>query len=939
LSANKYIFVFIFILICFIGHSQTNKIEIDATLLTDTQQIKIEQEITYYNTSSVDLDTIYLLHWANAFKNQKTPLAKRLLENYDKNLYFAKKNERGYSEIKSISCNNQKAPYFDLKNASDILKLNIPKTLKPNDSVKINISYLVKIPLDKFTKYGYSYNNYNLRYWYLSPAVFDGKKWHTISNLDMDDYYINPTHYKINFKIPANYSLHSDLSSTVFTESNSKNYQLEGFKRVDIEINIQQKNNFSNYQTNDSLEIITNINNTKLSENIKTNVLDRQLRFIENYLGKYPHKKILINKTTYLKNPVYGFSQLPKSLTPFSDVFEWDIKMFKAFTNRFIENTILVNKRDDAWIADGIQTFLMIEYVKKYYSEVKAIGRISKLWGIKHYNIAKLDFNGKYPFVYQFATRKNIDQSLITQADSLSNFNRKIVNKYKAGLGLRYLDEFLNDNILKNSLQQFYTENSLQLTSSTNFSTILSSKTDKNLNWFFGDYVQTDKKLDYTIKKIEKYNDSVKVHIQNLSNFTAPITLYGIRDKNIIFKKWIEGIDSIKIVTVANNNLDRLSLNYEYLYPENNLRNNWKKTDKKILNRPIKFSFFKDIEDPYYNQIFYNAYFAYNYYDGLILGPELYNQAVFKKKWLFSITPAFGFKSKTLTGSFSLIYQHLPENSSVYRYRIGMVGGKSHYDENLAFNKFTPFIQIDFNRKTLRDVGGRTLVARYVVVDKEKPLIVDNPESYNYNVFDLRYGYSKPDILKDFRYSTNFQLSKDFSKISLDVRYRKLTNKNRQLDFRIYAGSFLFNNTESDFFSFALDRPSDYLFDYSYLGRSEESGFLSQEIIIAEGGFKSIFEEKYSNQWLVSSNVSVGIWRWVEVYADAGFVKNHNNNAFFRYDSGIRLNFIHNFLEVYFPLQSSLGFEPGNPNYGSKIRFVLTANPGKIYNFIKRGFY
>ncbi|RLD79880.1 MAG: hypothetical protein DRJ07_11155, partial [Bacteroidetes bacterium] len=62
-------------------------------------------------------------------------------------------------------------------------------------------------------------------------------------------------------------------------------------------------------------------------------------------------------------------------------------------------------------------------------------------------------------------------------------------------------------------------------------------------------------------------------------------------------------------------------------------------------------------------------------------------------------------------------------------------------------------------------------------------------------------------------------------------------------------------------------------------------------------------------------------------------------STLFRYDSGIRLNFIHNFLEFYFPIQSSLGFEPGLPNYASKIRFVFTLSPSKIYNFIRRGFY
>jgi hypothetical protein len=48
----------------------------------------------------------------------------------------------------------------------------------------------------------------------------------------------------------------------------------------------------------------------------------------------------------------------------------------------------------------------------------------------------------------------------------------------------------------------------------------------------------------------------------------------------------------------------------------------------------------------------------------------------------------------------------------------------------------------------------------------------------------------------------------------------------------------LLYNSNSDFFSFALDRPTDYLFDYGYYGDLKVVVF-SQQLILAEGGFKS----------------------------------------------------------------------------------------------------
>jgi len=916
--------------------AQNNEISIKAVVVQD-YKILIDQEIIYYNPSDLPMDTMYLLNWANGYRDKKTPLNKRLIEDYNKSLYFAKRKDRGYSTIQKLESNGVSLTFNELQNASDIIKVVLPSSLQPGKSIKIHVVYELRVPSDKFTRYGRSKMAYNLRYWHLTPAVFD-KKWHLFSNLNMDDYYMQPTDFKIEFAIPLGYSLHSELEQEAEIKEDHVLYKLYGKNQMDIELNIQVNNDFSVYKI-EGPDVVTNIKAKNLIENIKEDVLQRQLDFIQEHLGEYPHSKMFVSYVGYLKYPVYGFNQLPKFLNPFSNIFEWDIKMFKAISDQYIAKTILTNTREDAWLADGIQIYLMMAYVEKHYPEVKAIGSVSKKWGIRRYNIAKLEFNGKYPFVYQFSARKEIDQSLITPTDSLSNLNQKLVNRYKSGLGLRYLDSYLNENIVKKSLQDYYKAHQLKLTKTEDFGTIIRSKTNKDLGWFFEDYLQTNNKINYTIKEIKKTEDSVHVTVLNKSNFKAPITLYGVNKKDIKFKRWLEPIENEQTITVSKKGIDRLSLNYEYLYPESNLRDNWKKLDKKLLNRPLKFTFFRDIEDPYYNQVFYKPFVGYNFYDGLLLGPTFYNQALFKKKWLFSASPVYGFKSNTLTGGFGFAYEHLPQKSSVYRYRAGINASRAHYDNDLAFNKVTPYVSINFKRNSLRDVGGKSILARYVIVDKELPTGLEDPETFKYNIFNIRYGFTKPDIINDLRYFADFQLHQDFSKVSLDIRYRKLTNINRYLDFRLYFGSFLFNNTESDFFSYASDRPSDYLFDLNYLGRSESSGFLSQEIIITEGGFKSIFDDPYANEWILSTNGSIGIWRFVELYADAGFLKSRNEAARFKYDTGVRLNFIHNFLEVYFPLQSSLGFEPGFSDYGSRIRFVLTLDFERIYNFVKRGFY
>jgi hypothetical protein len=914
-------------------YAQTNTIKIDAVIDNKTDVIKIQQEIVFHNKTNKELDQIYLHNWQNGFKDRKTPLSKRLIEDYSKSLYFAKEKERGFTKILNLTANYKTIRFSTEEHQEDIIKLDLNKSLKPNDSILINATYTVKIPDAKFTGYGKTATGYHLRFWYLTPAVYN-KKWQLMSNLNIDDLFIDATNYDINFKIPQNYFISSNLSSK---KSNDTVFNFYGKNRTDIIINIDKTNRFTTYNTKD-LDVITDISFKELNKTLATSILNREINFIESFLGKYPHQEILVDEITQRKNPIYGLNQLPRFLNTFSDVFDRDLTLFKALTKKYIDNTLLLNRRTDYWLIDGIQVYLLMEYVKKYYPEVKLLGSVSDTWLLSKFNLSKLNFNDKYPFVYQFITRDFLDQSLTTQSDSLSNFNRKIGNKYKAGLGLQYLNGFLGDSIVKKSIKEFYTSNKLKLSASSDFEKIITSKTDKDLSWFFGDYINTNKKIDYTIKKVDIVNDSLKIVIKNKRNITAPVALYGVKNKKIKFKTWVTGIDSTKTVTILKGDFDKVSLNYEQIYPEYNSLDNWKKTNKSLLDKPLQLQLIKDLSDPYYNQLFYQPVIDYNYYDGISLGLKLHNKPIIKRNFNFKIIPKYATKSKTLTGSTSIAYNQFFEESKLQSIAYGLSASNYHYAPELSYSVFVPYVSFSFKRESLRDVGGKYFTAKLININKESAPNTITKEQDKYTILNLRYVYSKPNIIKGISYKFNADIASNFTKLSTDIRFRSLTSNNRQLDFRFFGGVFLNNNTTGNYFSFGLDRPSDYLFEQNYFGRSESSGIFSQQFIINDGGFKSVLPTRFSNQFMFSFNSSIGLWKWLEYYNDVAFLKNKGERIYFGYENGIRFNFIHNILEVYFPMYSNLGWEVNQEAYASKIRFVLTVRPSAIYNFFRRGF-
>ncbi|SNR14983.1 gluzincin family metallopeptidase [Tenacibaculum jejuense] len=934
---KKTLHIILFLFSCSIL-AQENSIHISASLDTIHHTLSIQQEITYINTTHEDLNKIYLHNWGNSFKNNYTPLGKRLVKDYKKDFYFSEENERGFSNVEKITSNHEELDYQEVPKRNDIIEIQLNKILPPQDTITLSAKYTVKLPKAKYTGYGRTGDGYHLRFWYLVPAVYHNG-WELMSNLNMDDLYEDVANYSLEIDIPKKLNLESNLYQYKTEKEKLNHYYLVGNKKKDIILSISKRKKFRVFKTKTS-QIKTDIFDKRIDLILANEIVNKQIAFIEEFIGTHPHTEILVDGNTVNKNSLRDIYGIPNWLRPYPENFKWEIRFFKALTSKYIEDVLILNNRKDYWLTDGIETYLMMEYINKYYPDITVFGRFSKIWGFKKYNLAKLKQNDKQAFFYQFSARRFFDQALTTRADSLSNFNRKVVNPYKAGLGFKYLQDFLNKDILKNSLKEFYKDQSLQLTNSKAFEKILQRNSDKDLDWFFGDYIRTNKKIDYKIKRIKqlKSEDSLAVTIKNKRNISAPVSLYGIKNDSIKFKTWITDVDSTKTIKIKDNDFDKLALNYEQIYPEYNSLNNYKKPNNAIISKPIQFRFLKDIEDPNFNQIFFNPNVKFNLYDGVILGVNFNNRAIIRHNFDFNITPNYAFRSKNITGSFSLGYDHFFEKSKIYKIRYGIRGSNFHYAPELSYNIFSPFVNIQFRRNTLRDVGTKFLLSRIIYVDREINPVDTEIESDKYRILNFRYVYSKPDVIRRFQYAVNGEFGDNFTKFSTDIRYLKFFTEKRSFNLRFFGGFFLYNNSDGNFFSFGLNRSSDYLFEQNLFGRSESSGLFSQQFVVSDGGFKSFFKERsFANQLMMSANTSVSVWRWAEVYNDFAMLKSKNSKARFFYENGIRLNFVPNIFEFYFPIYTNEGFEINQRAYPTKIRFVITTSLDRIYNFLRRG--
>ena len=898
---------------------EINSYNVNANLDVDNKSIEIKQIMKFRNTSNIQLNEIFLEDWSNSYINNETKLAKRISDEYSRSFSFAQKKQRGFTTINNLKGENIKSWYRN-NSQLDIIKVELIESIKKDQSIIIELNYTIKLPDSKFTGHGYDGEDFYLKNWLIIFSNLSDGKWSKQSNLNLDDQTLSKSSFNINFSFEGNYNLISNLNKKkVNSLSQIKTIELSGSSIDNVRVFLVKEDNYNTIQ-NQNIEIETDIfkSSDPLEAEIKFN---RVTEFISNYFEDTGNYKLLIPREDYESSPFYGLNQLPSFISPFSERFLEEIIFLKSYIKNYLNQKINLNKRDSHWIYNGLEIFLINKYISQYYPEVKFLGRLSRFGLIKNYEISKINFNDLFLNYSEYVQRLNLHQLDDQSSEFLTRINQEIASPYHSGVGLIYLESIIGEiefNELIKSVSNIYSREDLN-NLFRNFSRI-------DLSWFIDSYIGNRQSIDLKIKKTA----ADRFFVTEKNNIQIPYSVGLLKNDSIIYSRLYEKTGKIELPEI---DFDYIAINPNIKLPEFNRNNNWVYNKSNL--KPLKFKFLADLENPKYRNIFYRPEITYNLYDGISPGINLINRGIKNRPLSFEIFTQYASKEKKLIGSANFKYQLNNEIDNNYSTLFNFFYTTNHYNENLRYQVFSPSVIINFrDNKNLRSNVKKSISISMFNVDKENnPL---NENSLNkYSIYNLGYYYSDIGIIKYLNTSVNTEFSNNFGKLNLVFDYRKLYNNNRQFQARIYLGKFFWNNNKFDNFKYNLGRSGGYLFLDNYLGRSERTGLLSQQFIMAGGGFKSFFEDPTTNNFMLASNLYLGIWKWIEGYLDLGTLKNKDEDPRYFYGTGIRLNLLPDFFELYFPISSSNGFELNDYRYYNNIRFIVSYNLeslGKLFS-------
>ncbi|MDQ0415883.1 hypothetical protein J2Z48_000041 [Croceifilum oryzae] len=156
--------------------------QIQAELDHQQHTIRASETVSLKSKSSQDLDDLVFHLYPNSYNQVETmsnmlakPDPKLIAKEIQKNPSLTKKDFLGDIEVKDVSIRGKKVTYTQEK---QVLKIQLPDPIQPNEHVEVKIDFVVKIPYG-FQRLHYRDDFYSITKWYPILAMYDSKtgKW------------------------------------------------------------------------------------------------------------------------------------------------------------------------------------------------------------------------------------------------------------------------------------------------------------------------------------------------------------------------------------------------------------------------------------------------------------------------------------------------------------------------------------------------------------------------------------------------------------------------------------------------------------------------------------------------------------------------------------------------------------------------------------------
>ena len=942
--------------------------------LNDTEHsLKGFETFTYKNNSSQTLDKLFIHLWPNAYKNSKTAMSKQKFRQGDFFMLWAKPTAKGYIDSLDFKVNNTPAKWDYFEDQEDIAVLTLPQPLAPGASITVSTPFFVKLPSGSISRLGHIEQSYQITQWYPKPAVYDKDGWHPIPYLTQGEFYSEFGSFDVKITLPENYTVGAtgDLQTQSEIDRLNKLSAEEGPTSDDFPPSAPLLKTLHYKQSNvhdfgwfadkrwivrkgemelpQSKRKVTTWamftpGNKSIWEEEGIKSINDGLYYYSLWSGDYPY-----NVCTAVDGTISagGGMEYPNVtvIGNSGDASQLRVVVIHEVGHNWFYGILGSNERDNAWMDEGINSFFETRTIMATSKDSSIqvgiqVGKldVQKLLGMENMSYSYL--TEELP--YLIAARSGEDQPIQAPSDDYTNLNYGGIVYKKTALAFNYLMAYLGEDELNRCMAAYFEAWKFKHPTPQDLKEIFETTSGKNLDWFFDDLIPTTKRVDYALRSGKTKDGLYSVKVKNRGQIAAPFAVEVLRNgqsKNMV---WTEGIKPHKStrVSLPVEKGDILKVNSIAGIPEYNRNDNTLRTEGIMRTvEPTKFRFLSGVDNPETSQLFWIPLVGWNEYNKWMLGVNLHNRTVPRKNFQWSAAPMYSFITGTVNGLGSVEYNNGTWGAGLLARRFGI--GASYFDADQSVRSYdvlNPYLQYKlFRNKTGNDLSGSVRISYFNIGEWYK-----ENRKVKFNDF-LYVPQGAEGTMRADQWRADFELKKKLPRSAFewhsqiefgDFTQEKIMHQHtlnhewvykgkgaKKIRTRLYAGlsngfylgaAGQYGGARTINGSIANGLRGDYLYEGLFLGRDQQTGFMSQQFMRTQGGLAAPTLQS-ANSYLLSltSEIDVPFKLPLGIYGGLATLKNNNeyniigtanNEVRTLWNAGVCVRVIPNVLKVYVPL-------------------------------------
>jgi|WetSurMetagenome_2_1015567.scaffolds.fasta_scaffold03859_4 hypothetical protein len=941
--------------------------KIRVTLNDHKHELNAVESVEYINNSPDTLKFLFFHLWPNAYSNNNTGLARENFSWNGKEKLFKDPELQGYIDSLEFEAEGRHIEWFLVPGMPDICKLILNQPLKPGDTIQITTPFHIKVPKGVTSRLGHIGESYQISQWYPKPAVYDKSGWHQMPYLDQGEFYSEYGSFDVSITLPANYIvgatgnlqneeekkwldiLSKDSSWMTIPDFIKDDFPPSSNQMKTLHYTENQIHDFAWFADkrfhvlkgkvklpDSGREVTTWAMFTNQEATLWKNAIsytNSALWYFSKWNGDYPYN----NFTAIQSALTSGAGMEYPGITVIGlakDPYLLDEVLAHEICHSWFYSALGSDERRFPYMDESIASANESRYMAERYPGKKLWElsfnniKIAKLFHIENMPVQRVD-----ELEWLVPDRRNLGQAVNLLATDYSYNNYGSILYSKAAQGFNYLREYLGDSLFDSTMRDYYNTWKYKHPDPADLRMIFESHTDKNLSWFFDDFLGTTKRLDYKMVRLKDQ----KLLIKNNGELKAPLLIAGMIGDSICSETWVDGFEGKKWINAPVNSFTSMKIDPGHKTTElYRLNNNIRTSGIFPKADPVLFQILYSIDDPDRQSLLYVPAFDWNKDDGFMAGIALHNGTLIPKPVEYFVIPFYAFSKHELAGYGRISINVTPYDNLIRLASFTLEGSKFGAPGEQDYYQAKIGTDLNFRSDNMTNPLYQKVFGYYIAASDLKQiesLLKAGMRSY------LQFGYSiqRTGIINPFNIQVSFESGKSYQKTSLELNYKySYYGKTNGLDIRFFAGTMLGNSSTDPFYSFSASGRGgreQYLYQGLYPNRFGvyPKTFWSRQMSLSEGGLVSPVNDSLGyNRWICSLSLTSslpGIASRIPFKPFVNLLLNDHSNSspgksqvFF--EAGFKAG-IWNFFELYIPLLVSDNINSMTGTFRDRLRFVF----------------